>query len=59
MLFQHVAIAGLAHIDAPRRLSSDEINLRLKPTLARLGIKGDVLQDIVLTKTRAEDDVPD
>jgi len=23
MLFQHVAIAGLAHIDAPRRLSSD------------------------------------
>ena len=46
MLFQHVAIAGLAHIDAPRRLSSDEINLRLKPTLDRLGIKTDVLQDI-------------
>ena len=38
MLFQHVAIAGLAHIDAPRRLSSDEINVRLKPTLDRLGI---------------------
>ena len=46
MLFQHVAIAGLAHIDAPRRLSSDEINLRLKPTLDRLGIKIDVLGDI-------------
>ncbi len=46
MLFQHVAIAGLAHIDAPRRLSSDEINLRLKPTLDRLGIKTDVLQDV-------------
>ena len=46
MLFQHVAIAGLAHIDAPRRLSSDEINARLKPTLDRLGIKADVLQDI-------------
>jgi 3-oxoacyl-[acyl-carrier-protein] synthase-3 len=46
MLFQHVAIAGLAHIDAPRRLSSDEINLRLKPTLERLGIKIDVLQDV-------------
>ena len=46
MLFQHVAIAGLAHIDAPRRLSSAEINLRLKPTLDRLGIKTDVLQDI-------------
>ncbi|MGJ4730082.1 3-oxoacyl-ACP synthase III [Luteimonas sp. SDU101] len=46
MLFQHVAIAGLAHIDAPRRLSSAEINERLKPTLERLGIKIDVLGDI-------------
>ncbi len=46
MLFQHVAIAGLAHIDAPRRLSSEEINVRLKPTLDRLGIKTDVLGDI-------------
>ena len=46
MLFQHVAIAGLAHVDAPRRLSSDEINVRLKPTLDRLGIKIDVLKDI-------------
>ena len=45
MLFQHVAIAGLAHIDAPRRLSSAEINARLKPTLDRLGIKADVLGD--------------
>lgn len=46
MLFQHVAIAGLAHVDAPRRLSSDEINARLKPTLDRLNIKTDVLKDI-------------
>ncbi len=46
MLFQHVAIAGLAHIDAPHALSSDEINARLKPTLDRLGIRTDVLKDI-------------
>ena len=46
MLFQHVAIAGLAHIDAPRRLSSEEINNRLRPTLDRLGIKTDVLGEI-------------
>jgi 3-oxoacyl-[acyl-carrier-protein] synthase III len=46
MLFQHVAIAGLAHIDAPARLTSDEINARLKPTLDRLGIKTDVLGEI-------------
>lgn len=46
MLFQHVAIAGLAHIDAPRRLSSDELNARLKPTLDKLGIRYDVFNDI-------------
>jgi 3-oxoacyl-[acyl-carrier-protein] synthase-3 len=46
MLFQHVSIAGLAHVDAPHALSSDEINLRLKPTLDRLGIKTDVLRDV-------------
>ena len=52
MLFQHVAIAGLAHIDAPRRLSTDEINARLKPTLDRLGIKVDVLKDIAGIEAR-------
>jgi len=46
MLFQHVAIAGLAHIDAPHRLSTDEINARLQPTLDRLGIRTDVLKDV-------------
>ncbi|UNK42576.1 3-oxoacyl-ACP synthase III [Luteimonas sp. S4-F44] len=46
MLFENVAIAGLAHVDAPHRLSSDDINARLKPTLDRLGIKTDVLKDI-------------
>ena len=46
MLFQHVAIAGLAHIDAPRRVSSDAINARLQPTMDRLGITTDVLNDV-------------
>ncbi len=46
MLFQNVAIAGLAHVDAPHSLTSDEINQRLKPTLDRLGIRVDVLKDI-------------
>ena len=52
MLFQHVSIAGLAHIDAPHTLSSDEINLRLKPTLDRLGIKTDVLRDVAGINSR-------
>ncbi len=46
MLFQHVAIAGLAHVDAPHSLTSAEINLRLKPTMDRLGIRTDVLGDV-------------
>ncbi|WP_242108632.1 3-oxoacyl-ACP synthase III [Luteimonas aquatica] len=52
MLFQHVAIAGLAHIDAPRRLSSQEINIRLKPTLDRLKIKADMLETIAGVSAR-------
>jgi len=52
MLFQHVAIAGLAHIDAPRRLSSKEINARLKPTLDRLGIRIDVLGGVAGVHSR-------
>lgn len=52
MLFQHVSIAGLAHIDAPHTLSSDEINLRLKPTFDRLGIKTDVLRDVAGINSR-------
>jgi acyl-CoA:acyl-CoA alkyltransferase len=46
MIFQHVAIAGLAHIDPPLLLSSADINQRLKPTTDRLGITSDVLQDV-------------
>ncbi|MEZ5544906.1 MAG: 3-oxoacyl-ACP synthase III [Lysobacteraceae bacterium] len=46
MLFSNVAIASLAHIDAPNALSSAEINARLKPTLDRLNIRTDVLGDI-------------
>jgi len=52
MLFQHVAIAGLAHVDAPRRLTSDEIHARLKPTLDRLGIKSNVLEEVAGVRER-------
>jgi acyl-CoA:acyl-CoA alkyltransferase len=46
MLFKHVAIASVAHIDAPVRLTSAELNERLKPTIDRLGIRDNVLEDI-------------
>ena len=52
MLFEHVSIAGLAHLDAPRTLSSNEINQRLQPALDRLGIKTDVLQDVAGIRAR-------
>ena len=52
MLFKNVSIAGLAHIDAPHTLTSDEINARLQPTLDRLGIKTDVLNDIAGVHSR-------
>lgn len=46
MLFEHVSIASIAHIDAPNPLSSADINERLRPMLKRLGIRTDVLGDI-------------
>lgn len=46
MLFKHVAIASVAHIDAPLRLTSAEIVERLKPTMQRLGIRDNVLEDV-------------
>jgi len=52
MLFQHVSIASVAHIDAPHALSSATINERLRPTLDRLGIKTDVLGDIAGIRSR-------
>ncbi len=59
MLFQHVSIASVAHIDAPHSLTSAEINERLRPTLDRLGIRTDVLGDIAGIKARRlwDDDV--
>jgi len=59
MLFQHVSIASVAHIDAPNALSSAEINATLKPTLERLNIRADVLQDIAGIRSRRmwDDDV--
>jgi acyl-CoA:acyl-CoA alkyltransferase len=52
MLFQHVSIASVSHIDAPHVLSSAAINERLRPTLDRLGIKTDVLRDIAGIQSR-------
>ena len=46
MVYRHVAIASVSHIDAPLRLSSADIMLRLQPTLDRLGIRDNLLEDV-------------
>jgi len=51
-VFQNVSIASLAHIDAPLRLTSEEINERLRPMLDRLGIRVDVLGEVAGIRAR-------
>ncbi len=46
MHYKHVSIAAVTHIDAPVRLSSEAIMLRLQPTLDRLGIRENLLEDV-------------
>jgi len=46
MLYQHVAIASVRHIEAPIRVKSTDIMARLQPTLDRLGIRDNLLEDV-------------
>ena len=46
MRFQNVSIFGVAHIDAPNRVPSKEIEKRLAPTLERLGMRSDLIRDL-------------
>ncbi len=46
MKFNNVSIASVVHVDAPHRLSSADIITRLKPTLDRLGMRGNLLEDV-------------
>lgn len=52
MHFKNVVIQSLAAVDAPITLSSKEISQRLKPTMDRLGIREDLLEEISGIKTR-------
>jgi 3-oxoacyl-[acyl-carrier-protein] synthase-3 len=46
MRFERVAIAAVAHVDAPNRLTSAEIVARLKPAMERLGMRDDLLEGV-------------
>lgn len=52
MLFENVSILGLAHVDAPHRVSSAEIEDRLAPAFARFGMRPDILRTIAGIEAR-------
>ncbi len=46
MNFKNVSVLSVAHVDAPHRITSEEIEQRLAPTMKRLGIRPDLLRDL-------------
>lgn len=52
MRFEHVAILGIAHEDAPGTCTSEEIERRLAPTMDRLGIARGILQRLTGVEAR-------
>lgn len=52
MRFQNVSIASVAHIEAPHRITSAELAERLRPTLERLGMRGNLLEDVAGIRER-------
>lgn len=46
MRFQNVSIFGVAHVDAPIKVASEEIEKRLAPTLQRLEMKPNLIRDL-------------
>ena len=46
MQFKNVSIVGVAHVDAPHRITSSELDDRLAPTYARLGVQPGMLEGL-------------
>jgi len=46
MKFKNVVIQSLTAVEPPIRVTSKEIELQLKPTLDRLGVRDDLLEEI-------------
>jgi 3-oxoacyl-[acyl-carrier-protein] synthase III len=44
--YENVSVLSVSHVDAPHRVSSVEIEQRLEPTMKRLGIRSDLLQQL-------------
>jgi len=50
--FENVSIVGLAHVDAPHRISSEEIDAALAETYARLGLPARLLESLTGVRAR-------
>ncbi len=46
MKFQNVSIIGLAHVDAPQRVTSAELEAQLSPLLERIQARPDLIQSL-------------
>ncbi len=46
MNFKNVSVLSVAHVDAPHRVTSEEIEEQLAPTMNRLGIRTDLLREL-------------
>jgi 3-oxoacyl-[acyl-carrier-protein] synthase-3 len=46
MNFNNVSVLSVSHLDAPHRVTSEEIERRLEPTMKRLGIRSDLLRQL-------------
>jgi len=44
--YENVSVLSVSHVDAPHRISSEEIERRLEPTMKRLGIRSDLLRQL-------------
>lgn len=59
MRFSNVSIFGVAHLDAPRKVTSAEIEERIRPTLERFGMRLDLIRDLsgIMERRVWDDDV--
>jgi len=46
MKFENVSVLSVAHVDAPHRMPSEEIERELAATIERLGFGSDLLRDL-------------
>jgi 3-oxoacyl-[acyl-carrier-protein] synthase III len=52
MRFANVTLVGVAHVDAPHRVTSDELETPLKDTYSRLGIPERILESLTGVRAR-------